>query len=80
MYFIDNVNTSRATKVEYSDGVYSVERSGMSGYFETLTYVNRLTGSDSYSFKDEPESSRTYDGGYKPRTSKHRIRAVYKPE
>ncbi len=80
VYFIDNVNTSRATKVEYSDGVYSVERSGMNGYFETLTYVNRLTGSDSYSFKDEPESSRTYDGGYKPRTSKHRIRAVYKPE
>lgn len=76
-YYIDNVNAARATKVSYSNGVYSVVPSGMSGFYQILTYNNKW-GGDEYSV-DDSSGPRIFDDGYNDRTKKNRIRAVYMP-
>jgi hypothetical protein len=76
-YYIDNVNAARATKVSYSNGVYSVVPSGMSGFYQILTYNNKW-GGDEYSVEDS-SGPRIFDDGYNDRTKKNRIRAVYMP-
>lgn len=77
-YYSDNVNAARATKVSYANGVYSAVPSGMSGYFQTLSYKKNLWTDDTYSVSNYT-GTRSFDDGYDERTKKNRIRAVYKP-
>lgn len=77
-YYSDNVNAARATKVSYANGVYSAVPSGMSGYFQTLSYKKNLWTDDNYSVSNYT-GTRSFDDGYDERTKKNRIRAVYKP-
>ena len=77
-FYSDNVNAARATKVSYTNGVYSVVPSGMSGYYQTLSYKKSLWGNDTHSLNDY-NGTHTFDDGYHERTKKNRIRAIYKP-
>lgn len=78
-YYVDNINAARATKVSYSNGVYSAVPSGMSGYFQVLTYKKALRDRDDTWSITDYTGTRTFDEGYDERTKKNRIRAVYKP-
>lgn len=78
-FFNDNLNSARATKVDYQSSVYNTVNSGMSGYLTKFNFVrNWLTVGWGNPRQEINPVTPTDDPGKQLRSNINRIRCVYK--
>ena len=73
----ENIGGARATSVQYSSGVYSNIKSGMSG--QSATFAYELKGELNDPEPTPANPAPTPDDGNLPRNHIARVRCIYKP-
>lgn len=77
LFFRDNVNNARATKVDYVGGNYTNVKSGMTGYIDSYNFRNYLALIRPNGITPNPTTP-SNEPGNQERSRINRIRCVYK--